>query len=467
MAAIIGYILLLSVGVGLLYTLKQPRWAFMLIVLQFPMKQLMQSYSPFLASQGFVINVAIMLVACAAVMVRVFRREPVMLGFRNPVANCVLGIYLLGIAGIVFTPVPTSAFNMFVNGAPYFVEMLLVLPLLLLDVRDFRRMLTFMMIMGVAITFLVFINPAAKIESERLTLDLGRNIGASGYKSNPLALAEMGGMIALVAALIAYEGKSQVLIVLRIAALLSGLGLAIASGSRGQVIAAAGMAVLFYPVARKVKDIKQFFLLVGGIGVLGGLVFATFKLFISTENAARWDIGLMIDSMGERAGRVGMLVSAYIENPGSWIQGLGTNYFSYITGNEGEYCHNILVELATENGLIGLALFLATCFFTIRECVRLFKIHADNPSMRAASALLMAIWAYNMFLSLKQGCNWTLPTQWCWALVIAKISRYEQAVAAWQDQQVYAYTPPEDDRYPMAEDYGEDPPSERGPLPAR
>lgn len=47
----------------------------------------------------------------------------------------------------------------------------------------------------------------------------------------------------------------------------------------------------------------------------------------------------------------------------------------------------------------------------------------------------MAIFYYQMFLSLKQGCNWTLPTQWCWPLIIAKLSRYEQAVALWRYQQ--------------------------------
>lgn len=458
MTAIIGYILLLAVGVGLLYTLKQPRWAFMLIVMQFPLKQLLQSYSPFLVSQGALINIAIMLVACTAVLVRVFRREPVLLGFRNPVTNCVFGIYLLGLAGIVYTPVPGNAFEMMRSCSPYYVEMLLVLPLLLLDVRDFRRMLTFMMIFGIIITVMIFVNPAAKVESERLTIDLGQGLGVSNMKSNPLALAEMGGLMALVAALIVYEGKSQALIVLRVAALLAGLGLAIASGSRGQVIAATAMAVLFYPVAHKVKDIKQFFLLAGGLGALGGVLLLTFKLFISSENAARWDLTLMLDSFGERAGRVGMLVQAYIESPASWIQGLGTNYFSYITGQDYDYCHNVLVELATENGVLGLTLFCLTCYYTIRESRRLFAIYANDASLRSATALLMAIFCYQMFLSLKQGCNWTLPTQWCWPLIIAKLSRYEQAVALWQYQQAQEYElPPDDSRYPMAEGYGEDP----------
>lgn len=458
MTAIIGYILLLVVGVGLLYVLKQPRWAFMLIAMQFPLKQLLQSYSPFLVQQSALVNIAIMLVACAAVMVRVFRREPVLLGFRNPVTHCVIGMYILGFAGLAYTPVFSNASSLMLGGAPYYLEMLVVLPLLLLDLRDFRRMLTGMMIFSIIVTVLIFINPAAKVTSERLTIDLGQGLGVSNLKSNPLALAEMGGLVALIAALVVYEGKSQILVVLRAAAFLSGLGLAIASGSRGQVIAAALMAVLFYPVARKVKDIKQFFLLVVGLGFLGLIMFATFKLFISTENAARWDITLMLDSLQDRQARVGMLLRAYLENPASWLQGLGTNYFSYITGTDYDYCHNVLVEISTENGVIGLILFIATYYFTIKESRRLFALYSEDPSLRATSALLMAIFAYNAFLSLKQGCMWTIPAPWYWCVVIAKLSRYEQAVALWQYQQAQEYElPPDDSRYPMAEGYGEDP----------
>ncbi|MDX2118073.1 MAG: hypothetical protein SFY96_07825 [Planctomycetota bacterium] len=461
MTAAIGYILLLAVGVGLLYTLKQPRWAFMLIVMQFPLKQLLQSYSPFLVQQSALVNIAIMLVACGALMVRVFRREPVTFGARNPVSYCIGGMYLLGTFGLFYTPVFDNASSLMWSGLPYYIEMLIVLPLLLLDLRDFRRMLTGMMAFGIIIAALIFVNPAAKVTSERLVIDLGQGLGVSNLKSNPLALAEMGGLIALIAALIVYEGKSQILIVLRVGAFLAGLGLAIASGSRGQVIAATLMAVLFYPAARKVKDIKQFFLLVVGLGFLGVVMFATFKLFISHDNAARWDIGLMLESLRERQGRVGMLLSAFVSNPQSWIQGLGTNYFSYITGTDYDYCHNIFVEISTENGLIGCTLYVATLWFTIKECRRLFALHKDDPSMRSTAALLIAIFGYNLFLSLKQGCMWTIPAPWYWCLIIAKLSRYEQAVAVWQYQQAYEYTLPAEDQYPMAEGYGED------PVPAR
>ncbi len=88
----------------------------------------------------------------------------------------------------------------------------------------------------------------------------------------------------------------------------------------------------------------------------------------------------------------------------------------------------------------------------------LFALYSEDPSLRATSALLMAIFAYNAFLSLKQGCMWTIPAPWYWCVVIAKLSRYEQAVTLWQYQQAQEYElPPDDSRYPMAEGYGEDP----------
>jgi hypothetical protein len=72
------------------------------------------------------------------------------------------------------------------------VLFLLLLPMLVQDVYDYRRMLTGLMLVSTIIGLLIMFNPHSSYYTGRLVLDLGMIGGGVTNVGNPLATASMG-----------------------------------------------------------------------------------------------------------------------------------------------------------------------------------------------------------------------------------------------------------------------------------
>ena len=417
----------LAVVLGTCYVLWRPHWMFVLLVAMFPLEQLLQGYVSVFAVHSTWFNYLMGFMAVVAVGLRLLRRDRTTADYWNPLTVLVLALYLLWTVGLLYTMAPVAALDNFEQGLPYLGLLLLLFPLLILDIFEFRRMLTGLMLLGSVVAVLIMANPRSSFYSGRLHIDLGMVSGIDRYGS-PLALGELGGLVALIAALIRAPSRNQLFTFLRIGAFICGFGLAIGSGSRGQVLAAGICGVLFYPVARQVKNPKQFFINVIGFAILVAGIYFTFRLFIGSQNRERWDVFRMFQDISGRFHMVQELLSAYLARPGSWVFGLGPSAFTAISSDQYvSYVHNIAAEVLCEHGLVGFGLLIAMVVLMFRYGTRLWKMYGDDPSMRSVVALLLAICAYALFLALKQG-SISYPAPFFWWVVLGKLYFHEKRV---------------------------------------
>lgn len=417
--------------VSVAYILWRPHWMFVVVIALFPLEQLLTVYLPQLGARSWLFNVIVGSLAVFAVATRALRREPMTSGYLNGVTVLVWALYVLFAVGVVYTPAKEEARMRLVGGLPYFGLLLLLLPLLIVDIREFQRMVTGLMVLGTAIAVLIIVNPNSSYHGGRLMLDLGMTGGGPHDRGNPLALAELGGGMALAAALIRPPWPNPLFNALRIAAFIAGFGLAIGSGSRGQVLAAGITGVLFFPLARRLANPKQFIINSIGFGVLLGGIYLVFKLFIGQQNRERWDVWQMMQDILLRLDLVWELLAAWLASPAHWMFGLGTQAFAAITTRHHEvYVHNIAAEILCQHGIVGFVIFLSFTWLTFKYGYQLWTIYKDDPTMRATVATLSAICFYGLVLALKQGSIYH-PTPFFWWIVLAKLSLHEQRELAW------------------------------------
>jgi len=413
---------------GMLFLLWRPYWVFVLIVCMWPVEQLITSYVPALSYRTTLINLIIGSLAVLAVFTRLFKRDPILQAYKNPVTVLTLLFYLLWLLGIVYAPQVAKDYVLegLTTSLSYQGLFLLLLPLVLLNVAEFRQMLGGVMLLGAAVAVLIMANPNSAYHSGRLVLDLGMVGGGISQHGNPLALGEMGGMLALMAALVRPARVSPLYNLLRVAAFVSGMGLAIGSGSRGQVLAAGICGVAFFPVARRLASVKHFFFGVIGFCVLVVGIYAVFKLFVGQQNQQRWEVFGMLRDTSLRLTYVWELLSEWLAHPEAWLFGLGTNAYVAISPDRAlTYVHNIAAEALCEHGIVGAVLFVSIMWLTIRCGYSLWSAHKNDDSMRSTVAILLAVSAYYLLLSLKQG-SLSSPAPFYWWLVLAKFSTQER-----------------------------------------
>ena len=101
---ILTLLLGLALPIALLYMLARPYMVFVLVVIMFPLEQLLQVYVPFLGSHGSVVNYCIGVLALVTVVMRISQREPTLMGASNPMTVLTVIFYVLWTVGIFYSP---------------------------------------------------------------------------------------------------------------------------------------------------------------------------------------------------------------------------------------------------------------------------------------------------------------------------------------------------------------------------
>src|ERR1043165_8152056 len=246
MTQFLGAFVGVAAVVAAVYVLIRPHWAFVLVIALFPIKQLLQVYVPAVGNNPIIVNLAIGSLVLAACATRFMRHERMASGYRNTVTYFILSLYLLWIVGIFYSPSRDLFLGFFSQDIIYIVLLLIVLPMLVLDIYEFRKMLFGLMVVGATISFLVMANPNSAYHSGRLVLDLGMR-GSAKDMGSPLATASLGAIVALIAAMIRPTRATYLMTAVRAAAFICGMGIAIGSGSRGQVLPVSPVGIGFFP----------------------------------------------------------------------------------------------------------------------------------------------------------------------------------------------------------------------------
>lgn len=396
----LSLIVALILVAGIVYCLWRPQTAIVAIIVQFPLEQLVQSYFPIAQRTPWLINAVIAGLAFVALLSRISQGKSVFVGIKNPVTWGVFALYGLAWIGLLWSPGQANGYAMLSSALPYFVLTLIIAPMLVGDLDEYRVILVPLMVTGSLVALLIFVNPNMSYYAGRMTLELG-NYGPD-QRGNPLALADVGAMIAMVAVLYRAPTRTPLVMAVRIAAFILGIRLAIVSGSRGQVLAAIACGLAFYPVARRVANLKQFVGVTIGLGILVMGFYFGFRNFIGHENETRWGSEGMKSGVEDRALRIMRLLEEYAGNPLAWPFGLGTNAHSGVVAGE-NYVHNFAVEVLCEEGLLGFAVAATTLWMTFAAGRRLWQDHHGDRGGQATVAILGAQAAFFLLLSMKQG----------------------------------------------------------------
>jgi len=431
MTTVIGGLLAVALVYAAFIALRRAEWALVLIIGLYAFEQVLQSYVPALVATSWLTNAFVGGVAVVAIMLRIARQEPVFAGVASVPYLCLALIYCVQLLGILWCPDPEFATEDLRRGFKYLVVQLAVAPLLVSNLRSIRRMTLALLVFGTIVCVAVIINPSAGMLGGRLRIELGNFAGDQA--ANPLAIATVGGTIAVAGVLFQVQKGRTLLLMIRVAAIVSGLGLAILSGSRGQVLAAIGAMVLFYPLCRPLKDVKQFFATVIGTGMVLGLIMLSLRFFIGAENEERWSSESLADGVTGRLDNVTLLLGEWISRPEAWIFGLGPGAFYELNGIEA-YVHNLLAEALGETGLVGFSLLMIAFGSVAVMALKLVRIYGSDPELRSTLAVLFGILAFRMVLTLKQGSMIFSPSEFTFLLITAKVCwfelrRAEQAIA--------------------------------------
>ncbi|MBK9188607.1 MAG: hypothetical protein IPM33_06570 [Phycisphaerales bacterium] len=433
MSTIIGLIVALALAGSLVYVLLRPRYAFLLVLLFFPLEQVVQAWVPWLMRVPWLLNVAVALTSATAAGMLLIRGQRPFRGLNNLQTWATCGLYFLVLFGMLHTPSRDAAkYFVIDNGLPYWALMLGVLPLLILSLDDFYKMLVPFMVIGSIISVLILANPNASVYGGRLTLEF---VAASGevFRGNPLVVSELGMMVAVVAALLVTRQGTAGALLLRAACFLAGMAVMLASGSRGQAIAMVVAVVALIPFAYTIRDMRQFLLLsVSGLFIVV-LGYVSIVLFVSDETAARWTGESVGVGAKVRFESIVNMFGAFMSSPGSWLFGLGTNsYNAFFRPVDGSftYPHNLFIEVLTEEGFLGLG-FLCLSLWAVWKGWRwIWTAAKDDRAMRSAAAILGAFALVALLQALKQGTFTSIPLPFYIFLVVNKMARAEQMAMA-------------------------------------
>lgn len=402
----------------------RPPFAFALVVLLFPMEQVVQAHAPRLISSAIgiqAINYGVGLTALFAATKVVLTHEGGLSRWMNAATVSALVMLAWAAITLLWSPGRTDGLASVAGNWPYLVLLVILAPVLLTDVEDLRVSIQALLVLGMILCAVVVMSPEFTSKYGRLGYTI-----AAGVRSNPLAIGELGGVVLLVAATIRGSTLLGVpLLPLRIAAALLGVLVAIKSGSRGQLLFAVIVAVLCVPVATPIRNVGAF--LSSAVIIIVTILVVDFV--ISTQlggfEARRFSGESVLYGDSSAFGRVRnvtAMASEWIRNPVAIVAGLGYNAFSQLPAAVGQpYSHVIFADAIFELGLPGLAMLVVGLVASTSSAVRLWRAHAADRRLRAAVAVLIGMFLYQVLLVNKQGAIWGVPIFFTFEAVLTRL----------------------------------------------
>jgi hypothetical protein len=423
MTTLIGYLLLIAIGVMVMGAISRPTWALALLLIQYPLEQLVQSYVAYFVAHNELFNVIVGLLGITSLGIKTLTRPDSLRSALNSVSALTFLYYLLASVSVAWSPTQQTAMEILRPGIAYFVMFVVISPLLVERLEGVREFLIVTLVMSAITALLILTSPAGYFVRGRFALRLG---GIGLTDSNPLALSDLGAFLVLTAATLNLAGRGGLLLAARIIGGVLGTGLLIAASSRGQVVFAGLVALVFYPISVQVKNIGQFILRAVGLLMLVAVILVGARLFSKQAEGTekRWDAAELSDASEVRFQNMKVLLQEWVRKPQVWPLGFGTGGFTAFEKTSHEpYVHNMIVEALGEFGLLGLVVFLGVLVGTGTSAVRLMRMCWYDPDARAVAASLVAYNFFQFLVSNKQGNVWVSTQMFTLFLVMVRVER--------------------------------------------
>jgi O-antigen ligase len=409
MIGILSYCVLMALlAIG---TLRTPAVAFAAVLCLFGLKQWGQSTSMLIVEHRTATNIAIGCLVLLGLLMRVVRGQCVFCRL-PPVTLFVILLYGYALVSLVWTPDKETSLEQWALAFPYLITVTVLGPLLIATTGDTRRVAYWTIFVGGSLLALAMV--FGHWGSRGLIVE-GDNYEV---ETNPLAIASLAGTVSVFAALSLQRGTPLLLKALLIAIVPLGFAVILRSGSRGQLLAAVIAVVVAWPIAYRQKNIGSFLAWVAGAATtVAGVWFASTLVDLNTK---RWSVAGSNDDVTGRLDMGFALVGHAVSNPLTLLFGLGnSSAFHYV----GYYPHVTVLEVLGEEGLLGLALFLAVIYLTLRSAVRLIRSPAvaGNAPRRAAVGILIGAFLFELILVNKQGGLLGCEYVTAYALVLGRL----------------------------------------------
>lgn len=382
-------------GSLLLAVWKCPAVALAGMICMFGLEQWGQATTPFLLQHQSTTNYLVGGILVVALIAQGVKKRLSLIAGYPTVGWLTLGLFLYAFASTQWAPRSDISMDLWVRQWPYVIAFVVLAPLLITEVRDLRASCTGLVLVGGLLTILLFF--FVKWESRRIILDHG--VG------NPLAVAAMAGMVALVIILADPWQESKLWFPLKWGLVALCLALIVRSGSRGQLLSFLLVSVACWPISRGLKNVKQFAVLSFVILFLGAATSWTIQEFWGDEatgRGGRWNEQSAERDVSGRVTNALFLVRLAADSPETLLFGLG-NSASYDPRILGFYPHFVPLEILAEEGLIGFGLYVMILYYALRSTVRSFRLIGGRPRERMLLGSLLSLCLFMLVLSFKQG----------------------------------------------------------------
>lgn len=416
--------------------LQRPAIALVLVLILWPMKTIFQSVLPILVTTyQWPVNVGVGLIAMLAAGLALTKGYRPVYGLGNATTWLLVTLYALILASLLWTPTFSAAMFFLSANWPYAILLFFIAPLLINDLKEFDAVIKVFLVLGAITAFFVIVNPKSEITHDgRLALNLAYIVGKGDVFTNPLALADMCATMALAAAVYRPKRPQLMKTVLQVLIVAFGVVMTYLSGSRGQLIAALAIIVMFWPLLKSRASAAAITTTLIGSSVIAGLAISLYVFVFADLLTGRWGSANVGAGASDRFSFAMGLIEGYMSSPAFWLQGLGAAAFnSFIrVFDVGAYYypHNIAVEALAEYGVFGFTLLTAICVATARKWYTLYRITGVDVHNRSLCVILIGITLFHFFMSLKQGSLLSMPILFTLCLVTSKLAtRVESELA--------------------------------------
>ena len=401
MILIVAFILL---GITALYSLKHPSVMVAAAICVFGFEQWAQVKMPFFVINAQLLNIYVGVLTLVGVGTVALRGHNPLDPFPRGVIM-VYALYIYAYVSIVWSVNWQQSLVIMGAYGPYIASSVFLAPLLVYREDQYKKAFLLTVFMGTVIMFLLITGTKTHDWGRTIVLEHGVKVldkgGELTDRLSPLAIAEMGGQIALIVLLMNFTGIEKIWSLARYVIVAAGLFLIIRSGSRGQLLAIFAVAVTFFGASRSKSKAGHAVKTVVPLVLLGVLIFATFT---ALDAFRRWDVGKMTAEF--QSTRFDMSVTLlghwFTSSPARWIFGLG-GAASWDASILGAYCHIQPVEVLAEFGVVGFALYVAIIVQVLRSWLNTVGMYKNDPSKRGIAVAIAALFAFSFILSLKQG----------------------------------------------------------------
>jgi len=405
---------------------RSTAWALALVFAMYSIEQALQSSAGIFLRIPPLANVCVALAVGTSLVGAMVRQQRPLKGYTTPQLAAVATLFIWAALSLFWTPSQESALGLTRWGLPYVVLMVFAAPLLADEMASLGQFLRGFLLIGIVTTALIVLNPGFTVKAGRLGIDIG-----GGFRTNPLAIGEMGGML-MMTGLLAMRPSNSVVVstVLRTAACLLGGYLALRSGSRGQLVFALAVTICFTPVARRINHVARFVGIVAVAVALVPLAMWAAQTFLGTQELRRWDLSVLAEGADVRNANIVELFRAFVTDPRAWFLGLGYNAFTSVTPTVEPYSHIFFVDVLTELGIPMFVLLLWWLMKVFVDGLWLFRRYAEQAEQRASIACLFAIFVFQMLIVNKQGYLWSATLFFLPGIMITRLRIREEILDA-------------------------------------